>query len=85
MANRLKSVDISKIYDKFKDTFKENQLKIIMSLVNQPLQLDEIIETCGLSAAETLAELTLLELEGAVTQMPGKRFSIAGKIKQGGL
>ena len=56
-----------------------------MSLVNQPLQLDEIIETCGLSAAETLAELTLLELEGAVTQMPGKRFSIAGKIKQGGL
>lgn len=80
-----KSVDISKIYDKFKDTFKENQLKIIMSLVNQPLQLDEIIETCGLSAAETLAELTLLELEGAVKQMPGKRFSIAGKIKQGGL
>jgi predicted Rossmann fold nucleotide-binding protein DprA/Smf involved in DNA uptake len=46
--------------------------------------LDSIIEVCGLSAARVLAELTVLELEGAVKQMSGKRFSITDMIIQGG-
>lgn len=77
-------VDTSQIYDKLKNTFSEEQLKIILSLVNEPLHLDGLIEASGLSAAQTLAELMVLELEGAVTQMSGKRFSITGTIKQGG-
>jgi DNA processing protein len=79
-----KKVDTTKIYDKLKSTFTENQLKIILSLVNEPLHLDSIIEVCGLSAARVLAELTVLELEGAVKQMSGKRFSITDMIIQGG-
>jgi len=55
--------------------FTDAQSKIIVSISKKPLHIDEIISICGLTASEALAELTVLELEGAVTQLPGKRFA----------
>jgi DNA processing protein len=60
--------------------FTELQLKIIVSIAKKPLHIDEIIETCGLTAPEALAELTVLEIEGAVAQLPGKRFSAVSAV-----
>jgi len=60
--------------------FTDAQSKIILSIAKKPLHLDEIISICGLSASEALAELTVLEIEGAVTQLPGKRFAAGTSI-----
>jgi DNA processing protein len=60
--------------------FTDIQMKIIVSIAKKPLHIDEIIETCGLTAPEALAELTVLEIEGAVAQLPGKRFSAVSAV-----
>ena len=38
--------------------------------------IDEIIENSGLSAADALSEMTMLEIEGVVRQESGKYFSL---------
>lgn len=60
--------------------FTDLQMKIILSLAKRPMYLDQIIEECGLTAAQALSELTVLEIEGAVAQLPGKRFSVSYTI-----
>lgn len=58
----------------------EDQLKIV-SVMNQPsMHVDDIIEKSALSAPKVLAELTMLQIRGYVTQSPGKRFTL--NIKQ---
>lgn len=54
----------------------EVQLRII-SAMNQPdVHVDDIIERCGLTAAQVLSELTMLQIGGYIRQSPGKRFSL---------
>jgi len=60
--------------------FTELQMRIILSLAKRPMHLDQIIEECDLTAAKALAELTILEIKGAVTQLPGKWFSVSRTI-----
>jgi predicted Rossmann fold nucleotide-binding protein DprA/Smf involved in DNA uptake len=45
------------------------------------MHVDDIIEKCGLPASEVLSVLTLLEINGAVTQESGKRFTSHVKYK----
>jgi DNA processing protein len=47
-------------------------------LDSQPLQLDELVQLCGLPAAEVLSRLTMLELQGLVRELPGKCY-VLGK------
>lgn len=50
----------------------------IYALLSQgALQIDEIIIQSALTAGEVSATLLRLELKGAVTQLPGKRFAVA--------
>ncbi|MBK8178105.1 MAG: hypothetical protein IPK67_04275 [Planctomycetes bacterium] len=44
---------------------------ILRALIGETLSLDEIIARVGGSPAETLTELALLELRGAVARSPG--------------
>jgi len=41
----------------------------------EPMHIDDIVETSGLNSSEVLATLFDLEMKGIVRQSPGKRFS----------
>lgn len=60
--------------DKWK-TLPPAQQKILSVMGKPDMHADEIIEASGLSARETLAALTMLQLTGYVTQGAGKRYS----------
>ncbi len=40
----------------------------------QPVQLDDMMERCGLNSSDVLATLFDLEMKGIVRQLPGKQF-----------
>jgi DNA-binding IclR family transcriptional regulator len=44
-------------------------------LQERALQIDEIIEGCGLSASKVSEILLNLELQGFLRQLPGKRYA----------
>jgi DNA processing protein len=52
----------------------ENTKKIFALLQENPLQVDQVIERSGLSAAQVLEVLLDLELHGFVRQSPGKLY-----------
>lgn len=59
----------------------ETQLKIVSVMHDSDMHVDDIIEHTGLAAASVLAELTMLQLMGFVTQGMGKRFTLNIKRK----
>jgi len=54
----------------------EQQLKLVAAMTKPSMHIDEIIENSGLSAADALSEMTMLEIEGVVRQESGKYFSL---------
>jgi DNA processing protein len=72
-AESPKAVDLS---ERIKD-FTPDQKAIMIAIAGQPRHVDEIVEQTDLPASRVLRALTLLELNGAVKQRPGKRFEIA--------
>lgn len=54
----------------------QSQLSIVSAMDREAMQVDEIIERTGLSPAKVLADLTLLQLKGCVSQQSGKRFTL---------
>jgi len=60
MFNKSKSRDIPEI--------------ILDVLGDEPVHVDDIISATKLSASEVLSNLTIMEITGAVAQLPGKRF-----------
>ncbi|MGH7771648.1 MAG: hypothetical protein ACREQA_05370 [Candidatus Binatia bacterium] len=42
----------------------------------RPLQIDEVIQTSGLSSAKVSEILLELEIQGLLKQLPGKRFKV---------
>ena len=53
-----------------------SQLSIVSAMDREAMQVDEIIERTCLSPAKVLADLTLLQLKGCVSQQSGKRFTL---------
>lgn len=54
----------------------EHQLAIVAAMQAPSMHIDDVIEATGLDARCVLAELTMLQIEGMVTQEPGKRFTL---------
>ena len=54
----------------------ENEKKIVETLLEGALHVDEIISRTQLSAGEVLGSLTFLEVSGTVRQLDGKRFEL---------
>lgn len=50
--------------------------KIFALVAERPLQIDEVIETSGLSPAKVSEILLELEIQGLLKQVPGKRFQV---------
>jgi DNA processing protein len=42
--------------------------------IEEPIHVDELVETTGLTSSETLATLCEMEMRGIIRQMPGKQF-----------
>ena len=53
---------------------EENTKRVFALLQDNPLQVDQVIERSGLSAAQVLEVLLDLELQGFVRQSPGKVY-----------
>ena len=70
-------IDLKKQLEGLSDT----QLKIVEVMEKPSMHVDDIIEKSGLSSAKVLAELTMLQLKGCVTQEKGKRFTLNIKTK----
>ncbi len=47
---------------------------LLALLGSDPLSLDELVRVTRLSASEVLSRLTILELEGLIRELPGKRY-----------
>jgi DNA processing protein len=47
---------------------------LLALLGSEPLSLEEIVRATRLPAAEVLSRLTILELEGLIRELPGKRY-----------
>ena len=58
------------------ESLSQSQLSIVSAMDREAMQVDEIIERTGLSPAKVLADLTLLQLKGCVSQQSGKRFTL---------
>lgn len=52
------------------------QLTIVGALKEPSMHIDDVIEATGMDARTVLSELTVLELDGVVSQEPGKRFTL---------
>ena len=63
------------------ETLTQTQLGIISVMDGSNMHVDDIIELTGLPAATVLAELTMLQITGFVTQSGGKRFTLNIKHK----
>ena len=54
----------------------ETQLMVVSAIDKRSVHIDDIAEKCCLPVSVVLAELTMLQLEGLVTQEKGKRFTL---------
>lgn len=54
-----------------------DQIAILRALDGRMMQVDDIIETTQIPTRQVLSSLTVLEIEGFVTQHSGKRFALA--------
>lgn len=54
----------------------DDQIRVLKTLKDGELQIDDLIEAVGLPTRRVLSALTVLEIEGSVAQSGGKRFSL---------
>lgn len=59
----------------------EEQLRIVKALEGRTMQVDDLIEETQIPTRQTLAALTVLELDRIVKQESGKRFSLTVALK----
>ena len=57
--------DIKKRWQEHTELYKKD--------LHDPDNHDDVIDRAGLPAGQVLAALTMLELKGAITRLPGKR------------
>ena len=65
-------IDLQTVLEKLSET----QIKIVSVMETPSMHVDDIIEKSGFSSARVLADLTMLQLKGIVTQEKGKRFTL---------
>lgn len=58
------------------ENLSQSQISIISAMNCSSMHVDDIIESTGFSPARVLADLTILQLKGYVSQESGKRFTL---------
>ncbi len=65
-----------------KSRFTDDELQIIAALEDKPLSADEVVERTQISARYVLSALTMLQVQGAVEELPGRRFRALVELEQ---
>ena len=64
------------------DGLTDDQIRILRTLAEGELQVDDLIEATQIPARRVLSALTLLELEEYARQEAGKRFSLLVTLEE---
>ena len=57
-----------------KDRFTDDELAILTALAQEEGSADQVVERTGIPARRVLSALTMLQVQGAVEEQPGRRF-----------
>ena len=60
----------------------DDQIALLRILKEGELQVDDLIEAAAIPTRRVLSALTLLEIEGYVSQSSGKRFTLQAELKE---
>lgn len=64
-----------------RDKLTDDQRDILLALEDKPMIADDIIERTQIPARRVLSAMTLLQVQGYVTEEPGKRFRAQVRLK----
>lgn len=64
-----------------KDRLTDDQRELLLTLEEGPLRADDLVERTQIPARRVLSALTLLQVQGYVSEESGKRFQAAVKLK----
>ncbi len=62
--------------------FTDDELAILAVLAGKPLSADEVVEATQIPARYVLSALTMLQVQGAVEERPGRRFSALVELEE---
>ena len=65
-----------------KERFTDDQLAILAALAERARNADELVELTQIPTRRVLSALTMLQVDGAVEELPGKRFSALVELEQ---
>ena len=65
-----------------KARFTDDELQIIAALEERSLSADEVVERTQISARYVLSALTMLQVQEAVEELPGRRFRALVELEQ---
>ena len=57
-----------------KSRFTDDELAVLAAAAKEALSADEIVEKTQIPAKRVLSALTMLQVQGAVEEQPGRRF-----------
>ena len=64
-----------------KSRFTDDELAILAAAARSPLTADEIVEKTQISARYVLSALTMLQVQGAIEERPGRRFYALAELE----
>lgn len=65
-----------------KSRFTDDELAILAALRDKSQLADQLVETTQIPARRVLSALTMLQIQGAVEEQPGKRFSALLELEE---
>ncbi len=65
-----------------KARFTDDELAILSALADKPLAADEVVERTQIPARYVLSALTMLQVQGAVEERPGRRFAALVELEE---
>jgi DNA processing protein len=74
---RLKPIESAVVIGPILERLNEDEKRVFSTLGNDPIHIDDIITQSGFESRRVLSTLLSLELEGLITQLPGKMFRLS--------
>ena len=65
-----------------KARFTDDELLILSALKERPLSADQVVERTQISARYVLSALTMLQVQSAVEELPGRRFRALVELEE---
>ena len=69
------------LWEELRDKLSDDQRDILLALKDKSRIVDDLVELTQIPTRRVLSALTILEVQGYVTQEPGKRFCAQVKLK----